>query len=66
MDRPTAAQQALAAYSQVVEVSLARLQLARSHGAQMWRQHKPTTIMGWTVRDGSLLGLCRIVSRCSS
>jgi hypothetical protein len=50
MDRPTAAQQACAAYAEVVGAASTRLKVANNKIADSWAKHKPTTVIGWTVR----------------
>jgi hypothetical protein len=50
MDRPTAAQQAYAAYAEVVGAATTRLKVANNKIADSWANNKPTTLIGWTVR----------------
>lgn len=50
MDRQTAAQQAYAAYAEVVGAANTRLKAANTKIADSWAKNKPTTLIGWTVR----------------
>jgi hypothetical protein len=50
MDKPTAAQQAYAAYAEVVGAAGTRLKAANTKVAESWAKNKPTTLIGWTVR----------------
>jgi hypothetical protein len=50
MDKPTAAQQAYAAYAEVVGAATTRLKVANTKLADIWANNKPKTLIGWTVR----------------
>ncbi|WIA11720.1 hypothetical protein OEZ85_011815 [Tetradesmus obliquus] len=57
MDRQTAAQQAYAAYAEVVGAANTRLKAANTKIADLWAKNKPTTLIGWTAFLGACL-LC--------